>query len=143
MAVTKCLARGFIFEINTVSTTFVRIKGINQWGHSPADNDADTTDFDDAGAMSHLKASHGDEFTLTGFYLEDPDDGSRDPGQEAVEALSVEVGPDSLKGFRITSPGGVVKTFTASAKTTVGGGGTDDPASWECTLKVSGLVVVA
>lgn len=148
MAVTEVLARGFTFELNTGSEAvpnWVAVGGINTWSHSPQSNDANTTTFDDDGRMSHMKASRGDQFTLNGLYQEDPDDGSRDPGQEACEAWADEIGPASRKQFRITSPstGGAVKTFTATATVTSGGGGNDDPAAWSCAMTVDGAITTA
>lgn len=142
MAPTSLLARGWTFEINTGTTevpVWTRVKGINTWSHSPTDNDADSTDFDSAGNPEHQKASHADEYTLVGQYKEDVGDGSRDPGQAAVEALAAQYGPDSIGDFRITSPGGNSTRFDATANVTVGGGGNDDNASWECTWRKSGV----
>lgn len=143
MTATKILARdhGKQWEINTgtsQSPTWTRIKGLNSWSPSPSKNDADTTGFDDDGWTAHMVASRGGEFTLSGHYLEDPDTGDRDPGQEAVETLANAVGYDSLKEFRFTSPGGIQISFSASASVTSGGGGNDDPSAWEATLTVSG-----
>lgn len=145
MTVTKILARdhGKNWEINTGTTSvpvWTKIKGINSWSPSPSKNDADTTDFDDDGRTAHMVASRGDEFTITGFYLEDPNDGTRDPGQSAVETLAAAVGYDSLKPVRFTSPGGNRLEFVASANVTIGGGGNDDPSAWEATLTVSGKI---
>lgn len=141
MAPTEMLARDFTFELNTGtvgSPTWVEIDGINTWSHSPEANDADTTKFSNAGRMSHMKASRGDEFSLSGFAQEDPDDGSEDPGQAACKAWSKLVGPSSVKQFRITSPADNTLTFEATSTLTLGGGGNDDPNAWECTVKVTG-----
>lgn len=146
MATTECLARGFEFHLNTGTIgvpVWTEIGNINTWGHSHSSNDADTTTFSDAGRMTHMKASRGDEFTLGGLYLEDPANGDRDPGQEAVEAWADEVGPDSVKQFRITSPGGVTKTFLSTAAVNNGGGGNDDPNKWDVTIKVTGTIATA
>lgn len=146
MAVTEILARDWEFHLNTGTVgapVWTEVKGINTWSHAPASADADTTTFDDEGRRSHMKASRGDAFTLTGLYQEDPADGSRDPGQEAVEAWADELGPDSLKQFRITSPGGTTKTFLASAQVTTGGGGNDAATAWSVAITVSGAITTA
>lgn len=146
MAVTKILARDFTFELNTGTTaspTWVAVGAVSSWSHSPTKNDADTTTFDEEGRLSHLPASRGDEFTITGMYKEDESTGARDAGQEAVEAWADEIGPTGIKQFRISSPGGNVKTFEASASVQVGGGGTDDPAAWEATVTVSGAITAS
>ncbi len=142
---TEVLARGFTFELNTGTEAvpvWTTVNHINKWSHSPKSNDADTTTFDDDGRMTHLKASRGDEFTLTGLYQEDETTGDRDPGQEACEAWANEIGQPSLKQFRITSPSGVnvVGPFRASATVTIGGGGGDDPNAWELAMVVSGAL---
>lgn len=146
MAATEVLARGFDFELNTGTVAvpvWVAVGGINTWSHSPQAADADTTTFDDAGRDSHMKASRGDQFTLNGLYQEDEADGTRDAGQEAVEAWGAEVGPASRKQFRITSPGGTTKTFIATATVTVGGGGNNDATSWSAAIKVDGTITTA
>lgn len=143
MAPTEILARGFDFELNTGtsgSPVWVAISNANKWSHSPTANDADTTSFDDAGRMTHFKVSRGDEFTVSCLEQEDPDTGERDAGQLACEAWADEIGPASVKQFRITSPAGNTRTFDATATTTVGGGGNDDPSSWEVAIKVTGAI---
>lgn len=140
MAVTECLARGFDFELNTGGGTWVAVEGINTWSHAPQANDADVTTFDDEGRMAHLKASRGDQFTLNGLYQEDPDTGARAAGQLAVEEWAQEIGPESIKNFRVTSPGGVEREFACSATVTSGGGGNDDPNAWSVAIMVSGAV---
>jgi len=143
MAVTKVLARGWTFEINTgteATPVWTPIGGINNFSISTTKNDADATSFDSGGWLEHLVASRGRQITLEGFHLEDPTDGTRDPGQEAVEELADQVGEASLGQFRITSPGGKTWTFKASADVQGPGGGNDDFASWSATLTVSGRI---
>ncbi|HLT68571.1 MAG TPA: hypothetical protein VKZ72_00310 [Acidimicrobiales bacterium] len=146
MAITEIPARGFKFELNTGtngSPNWVPIAGIDTFSHTPTTNRADTRHFEDGGRLRHWVASRGDQFTLSGKRQEDPDTGDRDPGQEAVEAWAQEVGPGSIKQFRITSPGGNVLTFEASAEVTLFGGGNDDPASWQVVIEVSGPISAA
>src|SRR5690606_10420287 len=105
MAVTKVLARGWKFEINTGTPeipAWTPIKGINSFSIATTKNDADVTDFDSDGWLKHIPASRGRSITLEGFYLEDPDTGDRDPGQEAVEELADKVGFPALAQFRMT-----------------------------------------
>lgn len=146
MPTTEYLARDCTFELNTGThdvPDWLEILDLSKWGHTPKANDADTTTFRDAGRMSHMKASRGDSFTLTGLAQEDPDNGDQDPGQEAVEAWADEIGPDSVKEFRISTPGGQVRTFDATATVTFGGGGNDDANTWEAELTVTGAIVKA
>lgn len=137
----KVLARGWTFEIETAGGVWLPIKGINSFDPSPSSNKTDVTDFDSNGWMENMVASRGFSLTLDGFLLEDKDDGSRDPGQAAVETLGDKIGPESLGRFRMTSPGGRVKTFYASAEVTSAGGGNDDAAAWSAALEVSGQPV--
>src|SRR5689334_4791838 len=103
MAVTKFLARDLSIDINTGTPgvpVWTPVKGLNTLTHSPSSTDAETTDFDSDGRAEHMKAERGDSWTLAGFSLEDVADGSRDPGQAAVEALGRAVGLASLGQFR-------------------------------------------
>lgn len=142
MAVTKFLARDLTIEIASSGSggSYLPIKGLNSLTHSPTSTDADTTDFESDGVSEHMKAERGESWTLAGFSLEDVLNGDRDPGQLAVEALAQQVGLASLGNFRLTSPGGNVATFAASAEVTKGGGGNNDPASWQAVIRVSGEV---
>lgn len=147
MAVTTDIpARDFTFELNTGTVgvpIWTEVTGINTWSHSPQSNDANTTTFDDNGRLAHFKASRGDQFTLAGIYKEDPANGDRDPGQEAVEAWGAAVGSASKKQFRITSPGGTIKTFLATSTVTSGGGANDDPTAWSAQVTVSGAITTS
>jgi hypothetical protein len=142
MAVTEMLARGVLFELNTGTEAvpvWTQVRHLDKWAHAPKKGSADTTTFDDEGHPTHLVASRGDEFTMTGKYQEDPDTGARDPGQEACEAWGEETGNTSLKQFRVTTPGGnVIGPFLCSAQVTRGGGGLEDSNMWELALEVSG-----
>ncbi len=146
MPVTEVLARDYTFELNTGTEavpTWVEIKGINTWSNSAQAGEADTTTFDDDGIQTHLKASRGHEFTLSGKVQENEDDGARDPGQEAAEAWAQEIGQPSRKQFRITSPGGTTKTFLATATCNFGGGGNDDASNWELAVKATSAIATA
>lgn len=143
MAVTKFLARDLDIAIlvgGSGGGTPTPIKGLNSLTHSPSSTDADTTDFDSDGVSEHMKAERGEQWTLSGFKLEDVLTGEGDPGQLAVEALAQAVGLDSLGTFEITSPGGNKATFQASAEITRPGGGNNDPATWQAVIRVSGAV---
>lgn len=139
MAVTKFLARDITIEVEDSPSVFIAIGGIESLTHSPSSEQADTTDFDSNGRAEHFIAQRGDEWTLSGYAKEDVATGDRDPGQEVVETLARQVGPDaSLGTFRITSPGGNVLDFQASAEVTLSGGAHNDPAAWSAKLTVSG-----
>lgn len=146
MPVVKTLARDWDFHLNTGTEalpTWTPINGINSHSWSVSKNDADTTTYDDEGWLSHLTASRGRSVTLSGIHMEDPANGARDPGQAAVETLAEQIGPNSLKQFRVTSPGAKTITGRASAQVTQGGGGNDDPSGWEAVMTFSGKPTVA
>lgn len=148
MAVSKFLARDLTIAIatgpgvdtipGTADDVWTNIGGLNSLTHAPATARADTTSFDSNGRDEHLPASRGETWTLAGFTLEDVADGTRDPGQAAVEALAKLVGPAGLGYFKITSPGGNTIRFQASAETTLAGGGHNDAAAWQAVLQVNG-----
>ncbi len=140
MAVTTNLARGTTFYVDTGGGTWVQVLGVSNVSHTASASDADTTTFDSAGRKTHLKASRGDAFTISGFALEDPDNGDRDAGQEAVEAWAQQIGPDSVQAFRVVSPGGVVREFDGTATVNLGGGGNDAPNAWSATVTVTGAI---
>lgn len=142
MAVTKVLARAFSFSIRTATgpDVFTPIRGINSFSNDSSKNDADTTDFDSGGVTTSMAASRSYSMTLDGMRLEDVTTGARDSGQQAVETLSTQIGPASIGTFRMTTPGGKIKEFDASANVTGPGGGNDDPAAWSVELTISGAI---
>lgn len=146
MAVTEIPARDFTFELNTgtsAAPTWVEVGGLISWSNSPTTVRANTQTWEDAGRQNAYVSSRGDSFVLTGRRQEDPVTGARDAGQEACEAWAKEIGPDSQKGFRITTPGGNTISFDATAECTIGGGGEDDASTWQCSLTVSGAITEA
>ena len=141
MATTEILARQHTFELNTGtvgSPVWQAISNVDSFSHSASANDADTTTFDDAGFMTHMKASRSHEFSITCKAQEDPATGDKDAGQAACEAWARLVGPDGTKQFRITSPAGNTLVFLCTAVVNITGGGNDDVSPWEMTLNVSG-----
>lgn len=148
MAATKFLARDLAIAISTAAgvdtiagtadDTWTPIKGLNSLTHSPATERADTSSFDSNGRAEHLVAQRGDSFDLAGFALEDTATGDRDPGQEAVEASGKQVGPAAERWYQITSPGGNIVRFKATAEVTMAGGGTNDAAAWSANIEITG-----
>ncbi|SET94683.1 hypothetical protein SAMN05421676_1129 [Salinibacillus kushneri] len=142
----KVLARDWTLEVQTETdetsgeAIYVPILGLNTLTFSSEKEDADTTSFDSNGHNEHLPASRGNSLTAEGLYLVDPETGERDPGQEAVEDLADQVGPDGLGNFKLTDPGGNVREFSASANLSDQGGGNTDPTSWGAELTVSGAI---
>lgn len=147
MAIEEVLAKEFTWKVDdgTDSDTFVEIEGLNSVSPSPSKNDADTTTYNDDW-VTHLVATRGLEIEMEGVYMEDPSDGSRDPGQEQVEAAAEKTGTGSTVPFQCETPGGTIIEFDASVSTTPfgigGGGGNEDPAGFSATLTVSGKPTV-
>lgn len=140
----EMLARDYTFEVNdgtVLAPDWLEIGGLNTWSHSPSSNDADTTKFFDGGRSSHMKASRGDEFSMAGFRSMDDTVTARDPGQLVCESWANAVGRSSRKLFRITEiDTAETRVFTATATVTQGGGGNDDPSTWELSITVTGSI---
>lgn len=117
---------------------WVRVENLNTLTHAPATTRADDTDYDSEGHDEHMVMSRGDEWTLSGKAKVDVLTGDRKTGRSLVEALSGQVGLDSLGMFQLEWPDGTKDTFSASAEWTRPGGGHNDLASWQAKLTVSG-----
>jgi hypothetical protein len=140
MAIQKVLARGWKFEVeSTTPGTYLEVKGLQQIEFSGDDSLSDTTDFNSNGWAEHMVAERKSSVSVEALYLEDPSTGSRDPGQARVEVIAGLIGNNSLGKFRLTSPGGTIKNFSASAKLSTGGS-RNDPTNWKASFEVSGLV---
>lgn len=138
----KVLARHFRLEMNTgddVTPVWVPIKGLTQISPAITKNDADTTDFDADGWLTHLVASRGGSLQLTGQRVEDGETGARDAGQEAIEEAAWAMGHESIKPFRFVRPDATVMLeVLASVGVTPWGGSNDDPAQWSATITFTG-----
>lgn len=138
----KVLIRDFYLYVNTGTQAvpvWTQVAGLHpdmEWSDSPTR--ADTTDQDANGVKTHLVTSHEYKATVKGKRLEDPNDGSRDAGQEAVETIAAAIGSTSVGQFKIATPGNATIIFDASATVKPFGGGMDDASTWECELAVSG-----
>jgi hypothetical protein len=146
VAVEKVSARDWVVEINTGTVAvpaWTQIGGINNFVIGRNDEETDTTDFDSGGMEEHHVMQRGKTLGLEGFFKEDPANGDRDAGQEAVEAHAELVGAASLKQYRFTSPGGTGKVAMFSAKIGSVGGGNNDKTSWAVELKRSGAEAAA
>lgn len=146
MATQKINARDWTFEIGDgvdPGETFTEIGGINTMTIGRESEDTDTTTFDSAGNAEHNVMQRGRTLEVEGFFLEDPADGTRDPGQQMVEALGDLVGEASLRNIRITSPAGTTWTHKMSVEVGDQGGGNNDKTSWSATFTRSGATTVA
>lgn len=141
----KILARDLLGELNTGTTAvpvWTPIGGLTSQTFDDEKNDTDDTDFDSDGWAEHKVSQRAKSITLEGFYKEDPVTGSRDAGQDALIALGDAVGYDSLKPYRVTSPGGNRLTYMVSARVDgPAGGGLNDNSAFNCELTVSGKPV--
>jgi len=135
------LARGWELEIYDAGS-WKTVKGLNELSLSPGAREADITTKESGDYDEHLIARRTMEITLKGFKLEAPT-GEEDPGQAAVEALAERTGTNSLGQFRLTSPGGKVREFLASARMTDLAGPIDEGQAWGCVLKQSGPVTIS
>ncbi len=132
------LARGWKVEID--SAGWVEVKGLLEIGLSPGSKEADITTKENAIYDDHLIARRSMDIQLKGFRLESTT-GAVDPGQAAVEALSELVDYDSRREFQVTSPGGAVRNFYASATMDALGGQIDEGQTWGCKLKQAGDLI--
>lgn len=130
MAEEKILARDWTIEVYD-GTSYQSIGGINTFTLSSGKESATTTDFDSSGNAEHIPAERTKTVTMEGFYVEDPDTGTRDPGQQAIEDLAELTGTDGIETLHIKSPGGGYEVWLdASYNLSDFGGGNNDPASW-------------
>ena len=142
MALEKVLMRDVTAEINTGTEStpnWGEILGINAIERKTEAEKKDVADNKSGGNKDNRVTARGETWTLKGDRLEDPATGARDPGQEAVEALSEAVGyADSVKQFRFTSPGGVSRTFLATAVVQPLAGGKEEFSTWEAEIEKCG-----
>jgi hypothetical protein len=144
VALVKILARDVVAELNTGTDgvpVWTPVGGLTSLTFDSDVSETDDTDFDSDGWAEHKIAQRGRSVSLEGFYKEDPATGAQDPGQEALIALSDAVGYDSIKSFRITTPGGNATTYKVSADAKITGGGLNDNSGFNCDLSVSGKPV--
>ena len=145
MARVKILARHLIGELNTGTDAlpvWTPIGGLTSQTFDTSKTDVEDTDFDSDGWAEHKVAQRAASIKLEGFYKEDPATGDRDAGQEALLALADAVGYDSLKPYRVTTPGGNTTVYQVSAKVNApAGGGLNDNAKFDAELTVSGKPV--
>lgn len=146
MALVKLLAQEYDLAVRTATGSpdvYTAIAGLTGITLSPSKTDVDTTDFDSDEWNAHLVARRGATWNVTGHRLEDKDDGSRDPGQAAVEEYAWLVGSDAVARFQLTSPGGQIYQFDATVNVTPFGGGNDAISTWSFDATMTGPLVDA
>jgi hypothetical protein len=75
-------------SVSGTGATWTPIEHITSLAVSRTEQSQDTSDFDDAGEDSSLITSRGKTYAVAHRYFADQGDGSRPPGQEAVEELT-------------------------------------------------------
>lgn len=146
----KVLSRDFKIEVNTgtiAAPVWTQINGLDDDGItiSASSREVDFSDANDEGLAKPVIIGRGYGVNLKGARMEASDDGTRDPGQAAVEAVQDATGYEAQLQFRISSPAAAtpeVLTFIASvADVNAFGGG--DKAQWTAALKVYGGIARA
>lgn len=139
----KVLGRDFDIEVNTGTITvpvWTQINGLDEDGItiSKSNRTADFADADSGGYERLRVIGRGTSIALKGARMEASDDGTRDPGQAAIEAVSGKMVAAAMLQFRITSPAAAtpeVLTFMASVADCIPFGG-GDKAQWTADLLV-------
>lgn len=133
MAVTTISARDWKIYCGSIE-----ILGLKTLSFSEESKEEECTTFSSQGNLEHKIMDRGLTIKVEGLYLEDPNGGSRDPGQLAVEVLAGKVGEDSRGTFKLVSPGGDERNFKATAKMSDCGGGESELTKWGAEIKKSG-----
>ena len=139
----KVLSRDFKIAVDTGTTTptWTDIGGLDEDGisFSTSSREVDFMDADDSGVAKPVVIGHGYSCALKGARMESSTDGTRDPGQAAVEAVQDTTGLAGMLMYKITSPAAAtpeVVTFSATAEVNAMGGG--DKTAWTATLQCFG-----
>ena len=129
-------ARDLIFEVSdmdAVSPVWTGVGALLSGSVSYDENEetVDTTTWDSEGHYEQEKMQLGASLSLEGRYLQDPETGVRDPGQELVEAHASLLGYASQINVRFRYPGATLwKLWRATVSVGEQGGGTNDKVGW-------------
>lgn len=140
----KHLAQTAVMQINTGTAAvpnWVEVKGLTAINYSPSKTDVDITDFNSGTYNESMVARRGASWTLTGHRLSAAD-GSRDPGQAAVEALQTQTGANATGHFQYLLPDTQAYEFYAHANVTAFGGANDAVMTWNAELTMTGALTV-
>lgn len=143
----KVLSRDFKIAVNTgteLLPVWTPIGGLDEdrITESKSDRKVDFMDGDDNGAAKPVRIGSGYSYSLKGARMEAADDGTRDPGQAAVEAKQDVNGLAGMLMYQISSPAAAtpeVITFKATADVNAMAGG--DKCGWTATLDCFGTPV--
>lgn len=135
----KIPAKNWKAEVDDGADAFIEVGGIESFSFEKSSNRTDVTDNDSNGNEEGYISSRGLGITLEGNFLEDPETGDRDPGQERIEEVGELTGAESTIPFRLTSPGGTTYTFDVTVDSAFAtGGGHQDNTGWTANLTRSG-----
>ena len=140
----KVLSRDFKIGVNTgtiAMPVYTNIGGLDEDGisFSTSSRETDFMDADDGGVAKPVIIGHGYTCALKGARMESVLDGTRDPGQAAVEAMQDITGLAGMLMYQITSPAAAtpeVLTFSATSNVNAIGGG--DKSAWTADLHIFG-----
>jgi hypothetical protein len=138
------LVRNIRFELNVGTTAdpdWVWAEGIDNVSHTPQTNRADARVFEDGGWLSSQIASRGHQFTFGGKKMLNKEDGSRPPGQEAIEQWGRDMGSAANRAFRILDQSDdpqVILHWMGNCEVQLAGGGIDDKDQWSFTVETTG-----
>jgi len=141
----EVLSDDFVISINTgseESPTWTPILGLksHRWSESNT-KEVDASNRSTRGRGQTRVVRRGNTLTFGGNFFEDESDGTRDPGQAAVETLASQIIPDDLGWFAYETPGGTVKYLQATAKMSDEGGDLDSLCEWGASCDVYGEVL--
>jgi hypothetical protein len=148
MPVDIILTRQSKLEINTgtdATPVWTPIGGLTSLNYDSPATIAEGNHFGSGGWNSSLKSRQGLVFNAGAMYLVDAATGARDPGQEAAELISRQIGTAGLKKYRFSdgSTGGKTITITGHTQANFTGGGVDDNAGWTATVTATGAPTFA
>lgn len=143
MGVEKINARDLVFQISdgAVSPTWYSIGGMNSFKPNPSENEetADETDFNSGGHYEFSIMQRGAKLEMEGFYMQDPVAGTRDPGQQRLEAAAELVGYGSKVDVRFRYPGSANwKVWKAGITVGEQGGAVNDKGAFVASALRSG-----
>lgn len=144
----KINARDWIFEASADpaagTPVWAQIGGLTSFdiNNSEGEESVDTTDFDSNGHAESQAMQRGASCSLEGNIKRT--NGSPDAGQKVTDDAALEVGEDSLVGFRFRYIEDDEWTlWTAWVSKGSNGGGNNDKTSWSATYTRSGAASVA
>jgi len=145
----KVLSRDFKIAVNTGTTevpVYTDIGGLDEDGisFSTSSREVDYMDADDGGLAKPVVIGHGYTCAIKGARMESAVDGTRDPGQAAVEAVQDMTGLAGMLMYQITSPAATtpeVLTFSATSNVNAFAGG--EKTAWTADLHIFGAPTMA